>query len=314
MLVVLAALGLAGTDLGAAADALTGADPELVALAALLYGLGQTASGWMWAVCQRAGGVVGLPLHQALGMHWMARGACELLPASLGEAVRLGVVRRHPAGARAGGLRIAGGIAGYKVLDAAVTGAAVLAAAIAVPLPGPAAGLRWTAIGAVGVLTALALAWRLGAGRLIARLLPDRARRGAAGLADGASVLVRPREARQAAALGAAAVALRVASLGALLAALDATPAAAMLAFSAIVLAGVLPATPGGAGAREAVLVPALAVAHGIPTATALAFSVAVQIVALATTLLVALPALAWLGPGLRRGERDAAPAPVPAG
>ena len=70
-----------------------------------------------------------------------------------------------------------------------------------------------------------------------------------------------------------------------------------------------IPGAPGGAGARELVLVPALAIGYGIPAATALAFSLAVQAAALGTSLLVSLAALAWVGPRLGRPAGDAAPA-----
>ena len=63
----LAALAVAGAmtmDLGAAATALEGADPELLAAAVALYVVGQTISGGMWAVCQAAGGAA-----RAAGRH-----------------------------------------------------------------------------------------------------------------------------------------------------------------------------------------------------------------------------------------------------
>jgi uncharacterized membrane protein YbhN (UPF0104 family) len=296
-------------DLGAAASALAGADPELLAAAVALYALGQTVSGAMWGVCQSAGGVRGLPLSTTLGMHWISRAACELLPASLGEAARVAVVRRHEAGADAGAWRITGGIAGYKALDAAVTGAAVLLIALAAPLPGPAGGLRWTALAVVAGVVVAGVAWRMGAARRMLALVPRRARAAVAKLGEGAGVLGDPGAARTAAVLGLVAVLARVLSLAALLAALGAPAQAAALAFAVIVLSGIVPGAPGGAGARELVLIPALALAHGIPAADALAFSLAVQAAALGTSLAIGGAALAWLGPGLLRR----APAPAPA-
>jgi uncharacterized membrane protein YbhN (UPF0104 family) len=299
--VALAIFGLSRLDLAAAAAALQHADPQLLAAAVVLYVLAQTISGAMWAVCQESGGVRGMPLGTALGMHWIARGACELLPASLGEVVRVGLVRRHPAGHAAGTWRITGGVAGYKVVDAVVTAALVLAIAIIVPMPGPAEGLRWTAVGIAAVLAAVAVAWRLGAGRWITAVLPARARDAAARLGEGAGVLTDAGGSRTAAVLAAAAATTRLLSLGALLLALGAPPEAAGLAFCVIVLAGVVPAAPGGAGARELVLVPALALGYGMPASTALAFSVAVQAAALGTSLMLGAAALAWLGPRLTR-------------
>ena len=82
-----------------------------------------------------------------------------------------------------------------------------------------------------------------------------------------------------------------------------------------IVLAGIVPAAPGGAGTRELVLVPALALAYGMPGDEALAFSIAVQGTALVASLTVGAAALAWLAPGLAgRWSLEAGhPAPAPA-
>ena len=308
IMAALAVVGLTQVDLDSARMALTGADGELLAASVALYAVGQTISGGMWSVCQGAGGVRPIPLTTSLGMHWAARAACELLPASLGEAARVALVSRHPAGQRAGAWRIAGGLAGYKAIDAAVTGAAVLTMAMIVPLPGPAGGLRWTALGAVVAVGAAALGWRLGAARHLQRLVPRRGRQAAHRLAEGAAVLSSPGAARTAAVLGVLAVVARVLSLAALLAALGAPPQAAALAFCVIVLAGIVPAAPGGAGTRELVLIPALTMAYGLPADQALAFSVAVQGTALAVSLTGGALAIAWLasGPLLRQ-----APDPV---
>ncbi|MGD9573506.1 MAG: lysylphosphatidylglycerol synthase domain-containing protein [Thermoleophilia bacterium] len=298
-LVAVAVYGASRLDLGAAASALGGADPQMLAAALALYAVAQTAGGAMWAVCQTSGGVRGVPLGTALGMHWMARAACEILPACLGETARAALVRRHPGGAEAGTLRIVGGIAGYKLVEGVVTAVAVVALTLVVPLPGPAAGLRWTAAAAVVAIVVAAIAWRLGAGRRLARLIPRRTRASARRVGEGAAVVTDGPAARTAAALGLVLVVARMLSLAALLMALGAPAAAAALAFCLIALAGALPIAPGGAGAREVVLVPALALAYGLPASTALAFSVAVQATALITSLALGAAALAWLGPRL---------------
>ncbi len=310
-----AALGISRIDVAAAAGALAHAHPELLGIALGLYLLSQTLSGAMWGVCQGAGGV-DVPMGTTLGLHWITRAACELLPFGLGEAVRVGVVRRHPGGSRAGTWRVAGGLAGFKALDGAVTAVVVLVIVLATPLPGPLAGLRWTAAGAVAAIVVLAVAARLG-GMRAGALLPARARRAAARLGEGAAVLGRPAPARLAAGLGLAAALARIASLGALLAALGIAPHAAPLAYAAIVLAGIVPGAPGGAGTREVVLLPALAMVHGVGAAQALAFSVAIQATALGASLLAGGLALAWLGPALVAGRRAAgeqAPLPAAAG
>jgi hypothetical protein len=53
------------------------------------------------------------------------------------------------------------------------------------------------------------------------------------------------------------------------------------------------------------VLIPALALAYGMPAGDALAFSLAVQATALATSLAVGAAALAWLAPGLLSGRQS---------
>lgn len=302
----------AQVDLGAAMGSLAGAEPLLLGVALIASVIGQTISGGMWGVCQRAGGVRRISWPTVLGMHWVARGACELLPANLGEAVRVGLVKRHPAGAGAGSWRIAGGIASYKIIDAAVTGATVLAIAILAPLPGPAAGLRWIAAGALVVVAALFAMVKLGGAERLLRLLPSRARSAAGRLGEGAGALGDVRVMRRAGLLGLAAVGMRLVSLAALLAALGLPPAAAGLAFSVIVLAGIVPAAPGGGGTREVVLLPALALAYGMPAGPALAFSLAVQAVALSTSLVLASGALAWLGPRLLSRRAETAPLTLP--
>ncbi len=304
-------MGLRGIDPGAVGSALAGADPRWLALAVVMYALSGTLSGAMWVRCQEAGGVGGMSVGTGLGMHWMSRAACELLPASLGEGVRVALVRRHPGGRSAGTWRITGGLAGYKVLDGIVTAAVVMTIALATPFPGPAAGLRWTAAAVLAGGVVVALVWRFaGLGRLT-RLLPDRVLRPGRRLAHGAGILTDTRAAGSASLLGLGAILARVVSLGALLGAFGISPAAAGLTFCVIVIAGILPGAPGGAGARELVLVPALALAHGVPTGTALAFSLAIQVTALGTSLMIGLLALGLLG--TRFGRTAPEPLPQPA-
>ncbi len=312
-LVALAVAGLTQADLASVGASLAAADPAWLGVAVGAFLLGQTLSGGMWARCQQAGGVHGIPASAALAMHWVARTACELLPASLGEAVRVGIVRRHPGGAAAGTWRIAGGIAGYKAIDAAVTGVAVLVLMLVSPPPGPAAGLRWTAVAAVAAVGVAAVAWRFGGAGRVLGIVPRRIRGAARGLGTGAAVLTDARAARSAAILGGGAVLARIASLAALLVAFGAPPAAAGLVFAVIVMAGAVPGLPGGAGARELVLVPVLALAHSVPAETALAVSLAVQAVALVTTLAAGAVATIWLwllqrGVAARRAEAAVAP------
>ncbi|HWH14948.1 MAG TPA: lysylphosphatidylglycerol synthase domain-containing protein [Miltoncostaeaceae bacterium] len=280
-------------DVGATAAALARADVDLLIAAGLLFALAQSLSGLMWGRCQHAGGVRGIGWGHVLSLHWLSRAACELTPASLGEAARVALVRRHPGGARAGTWRVVGALAAYKALDGVVTGAVVFAILVAAPLPPAISGLRTTAAVAVGAaVLVLLLVHRLHGDRLLARL-PAGARRALAGLGTGLGGLRRPAEMRLAVVLGVAAVAARVAAFAVLLAAFGVPAEAALLVFAVTQLAGLLPLAPGGVGAREALLVPALAAAHGVPAASALAFSLTTQVLALVVTLAAALLALA---------------------
>lgn len=280
--VLMAVVGVVSGDLSTVGASLASADRDLVVLAALLYAVGQSMSGLMWGSCQRAGGVTGIGWGQTLSLHWISRAACETLPASLGEAVRVALVRRHHAGREAGTWRIAGGLAAYKALDGVVTGVTVLGILLAAPLPAQIAALRTTAVVAVAVGMAVLLLALRASGRGTGR---GRVGRMLAGVRDGAAVLRRPGEVRGAGLLGLGAIVARVASLAALLAAFQAPAGAALMVFAVIVLAGLLPLAPGGAGAREALLVPALAAGGAVPAHTALAFSVSIQGVALVVTL-----------------------------
>ncbi|MEQ8833461.1 MAG: lysylphosphatidylglycerol synthase domain-containing protein [Miltoncostaeaceae bacterium] len=306
-------LGAGGLDLGGVGAAMAGADPLLLVAAAALYALGQTLSGAMWAACHEAGGVRGMSLPTTLGLHWVARGACEVMPAGLGEAVRVGAVRRHTAGRLAGTPRIVGALAGYKALDALVTGGAVLAIALAMPMPGPAAHLRALAVVALAVAAGGVVGWRLISRRRRADgRVPGRIGRALGAAGSGAGVLGGGVQTRRAAVLAAVALVARILSLGALLAAFGAPVAAAGLVFCAVVLSGVIPGAPGGAGAREAVLIPTLVGAYAVPAGQALALSIAIQAVALVTSLAMAAVCLAAMALA-RRGAPAVAPEPATA-
>lgn len=297
----LSLLGLRAVDFAAAVSALTHADPRLLVIGTGFYILAQTIAGVMWWGCQNTGGIR-LPPGVSLGIHWISRASCELLPASLGEGVRLALVRRHPQGAAAGAWRITGALVGTKVIETVVTALAVLAIALATPLPGPAAGIRWMALATVVAIAVICLAWRLGLAAGGRRVLSGRLRVVSEKLGQGAASLRDPAATRTAALLVLASLAARVVSLGFLLAAFDISPLAAPLVFAAITIAGILPGAPGGAGARELVLLPALAMAYGVPLAEALAFSVAIQATALAASLGAGLAALSWLGTAIIHG------------
>jgi uncharacterized membrane protein YbhN (UPF0104 family) len=277
------------------ADAFAAVSWPWVVASAVVYALGQVASGLVWGVGLRAGGMDGVERRHVLRAHWLGHGACEVLPAQLGHVVRYAAIRRHPAAAAGGGLRIAGSVGAWKVVDGLVTFVIVAIAAMVMPLPDGLGGLRWVA-GAtlVGLLLALLLASRVGVERLV-RPLPRRVAGIVRGLAEGAAVLTRRRDAAAAVGLQLVAICGRVVSLAFLLHAFGMPAEAALLVFALMVLSGVIAISPGGVGVRDAALVPALVATYGLSAEPALAFSLGIQATALGVSLLGAVVALALM-------------------
>lgn len=257
-----------------------------VVASGVAYAAGQVASGLMWGVGLSAGGLGAVGRRHVLSAHWLGHGAGELLPAQLGQVVRYAAIRRHPAAGEGCCLRIAGSVGAWKVVDGLVTFVVVAIATMVMPLPGAAQNLRWLALATlVGLLLALVGVWRLGPAR-VARRLPSRLQGPVQGLAQGAAVLTRRREALAAIGLQLVAICGRVISLAALLHAFGMPAEAALLVFALLVLSGVLAISPGGVGVREAALVPALVATYGLGTELTLAFSLGIQATALAVSLL----------------------------
>jgi uncharacterized membrane protein YbhN (UPF0104 family) len=314
-LLVLGAWGATrAVDPAALGAALASVERPWVALAALLYVAAHSVSAMVWAVSLRAGGCPGIRRGRVLQAHWVARGACELVPGHLGEAARLTAIRGDAAARAAGDLRVAGSMGAWKLLDGAVTALVVTLIALVTPLPGALGGLRWVAAVVVGLAALLALAmWRLDPARALRRC-PGRVGRLVGALADGAGLLSSGRAAATAAGLQVVFIALRIASLAALLIAFGVPPAAAPLVYATTVVTGYLPISPGGVGVREAALVPALVAAYGLALGPAAAVSLGIQalslVVSLAGCALALAAGRAW--PAQARRMRKA-PIPTPA-
>ena len=292
---------------GAIADAFAAVSWPWVVASALVYALGQVASGLVWGVGLRAGGMGGVEHRHVLSAHWLGHGACEVLPAQLGHVVRYAAIRRHPAAAAGGGLRIAGSVGAWKVVDGLVTFVVVAIATMVMPLPDGLGGLRWVAGATLaGLLVALLVAARVGPGR-VAGLLPGRIARVVRGLAEGAAVLASRRDAAAAVGLQLVAICGRVVSLAFLLHAFGMPAEAALLVFALMVLSGVIAISPGGVGIRDAALVPALVATYGLGAEPALAFSLGIQATALGVSLLGAAVALVLMRLSPARAARPLA-------
>lgn len=277
---------------GALAAAFAAVSWPWVIGSAVVYAIGQCASGLVWGVGLRAGGARGLERRHVQSAHWIGHGACELLPAQLGHVARYAAIRRHPVARACCGLRIAGSVGAWKVVDGLVTFVVVAIAAMVMPLPDGLGGLRWLAGATLGgLLVALFVLSRVGPGR-IAGLLPARLAAIVRGLAEGAAVLTRRRDAAAAVGLQLVAICGRVISLAFLLHAFGMPAEAALLVFALMVLTGLVAISPGGVGVRDAALVPALVATYGLGAEAALAFSLGIQATALGVSLLGAAIAL----------------------
>jgi uncharacterized membrane protein YbhN (UPF0104 family) len=286
-------------------ESFTGVSWPWIVAACAAYAATQVTSALVWKVGLDAGGLGAIGRGHVIRAHWLGRGACELLPAHLGETVRYAAVRRHPA-AEGGGMRIAGSMGAFKVLDGVVTFAVVAAATTVAPLPSGFTPIRWAAgLMLAGLIVSVLVLWRFGGSRLRV-LVPRRAR----GLLDtfgrGAGLLACRRSIVIAGGLQLGAIALRILSLAALLAAFGLPAAAAPLVFGLMIVSGYLAISPGGAGVREAAVVPVLVTTYGLTAAPVLAFSLGVQAIALVVSVAGALVALV-----LER--RATAPVPAPA-
>ncbi len=308
----LAVYGLqAAIDPGALGAAFAAVRWEWIVLSAVAYAVSQTTAGLVWRVGLSAGGLGAVGRGHAIGTHWMARGAGELLPAQLGEGVRVATVRRHPATSDGGCARIAGSLGAYKLIDGIGNFAVVGLLTLVIPLPGPVANLRWIVLGVLaGALTFGLIVNRVGLERATAHL-PRRVSHAVENVVNGAALLGDGRRVAGAFALHGLSATARIVSLGALLLAFGLPFQAALLVFAVLVMASLIPISPGGVGVREAALVPALVAAYGLSADSVLAFSLSIQATVLAVSLLGGLIALAHHHTGLRRVRALPGPAAV---
>jgi len=291
---ILAALWLASRELdpGTVAAAFGAVKWSWIVIAAACYATGLLASAASWKVGLSAGGLAGVPFRHIVASHWIGHGVGAVLPGHMGEAARLLALRRHCEPGR--GVRIAGSMAAQHVLDGMAIMLLVVTASFAVPVPGALANLRWIAL-ALLILTpaSLVLARPGGIMRRFARRLPDRAQRVLRAFGDGAGVLMR-REALAAFAWQVIAIGGRFGALLSLVYAfaLGVPLSAALMVFALLAAAAVVPAAPGGLGAKQAAVVVPLATVYGVASEEALALSLGFQATLAAVGLAGGLVAL----------------------
>jgi phosphatidylinositol alpha-mannosyltransferase len=129
-----------------------------------------------------------------------------------------------------------------------------------------------------------------------AQLLLNGARRGLARLRDGLRLFAVPRQAAKATLAQLSAWALQWLSCWLLLIAfglnVDAAPEAAAGVLFAVNVTAILPATPANVGVFQAACVAVLAGAYHVSTADAIAYGIVLQVIELATAVLMGVPAL----------------------
>jgi uncharacterized membrane protein YbhN (UPF0104 family) len=252
-----------------------------------------TLGGLVWLLALRAAGVAECRPRHLIGAQWLGRASCCVLIGPVAAATKVSAALRDPAAREAGLGKVVGSMGAQRAIENAAAG--VIAAGVVIVYPGPLAFLRPVAVAFLVLIpVAVLVGRRVGVAR-VARLAPARLRRLLAPLAAGARLLVHPRELGRAGALQALASICRLGALACLLIALGVPGQAAPLAFCLILMAGALPALPGGAGARELALVPGLVAGFGLATGKALAVSLAVQALVAAAALLALPFALATL-------------------
>lgn len=273
-----------------ALSGLTRMSPWLLAVAAVLHVAKMTAEARAWhGIVRPAHRGAPIPFRTTLGAFMGAIGANAVLPARVGEAFRLGIVRRYAPGAS---LAAIGGTVVLETLlemgFAALVLGIVLGAGRSIGLlgnPVHAIGTHPTLLPATGALLAsgavLALVFR----RRLAPLVRE--------LARGFAVLRHPHAFGRVLGWKMVAWSLRTGTIAAFLLAfgLPATFWTVALVLAAQNAAAVLPLTPGNAGTQQAALVVALA---GTASAsTALGFGIGMQAATIVVDLTLGVVAVA---------------------
>ena len=282
--------GSAVVLLGGAIHSLAKVSPWLLGLALALHLVKVAAEARAWHGIVR-GAHDGSPLafRTTLGAFVGSIGANAVLPARVGEAFRVGVVRRHAKGSSVSTL--GGTIALETLLElgfAAFILFVLLSAGRSVgPLGAPLSAL------VSHPAVALAIAAGLAAGVVLLLAVRSRAVRFARDVVQGFAVVKEPLALGRVVGWKAVAWTMRTASVVAFLAAfgLPLSLWTAVLVIAAQTAAAIVPFTPGNAGTQQAALVVALA---GTTSAsTALGFGVGMQGATLVTDLAVGTCAVA---------------------
>jgi uncharacterized membrane protein YbhN (UPF0104 family) len=288
--VTLVALWIAarGVDPSSLADTFRGVRWEWVAAGAAANAVQVLMFGFAWRTGLVEGGVGSVPLRHVISATWIGKAGNALLPARLGEVARVMVIRRHVCRERGTIARVAGTLVAQRVLSSLATFIVVVLVATSMPLPVPVPALRWLAVGAVlALVVTVIVASRYRLGARARRKVPRRLQGVLGSVIDGAGILRERGPAARSLGMHVVAVVAQLTTLGCLLHAFGvAAPATAPLVVLAMVmLAGVLPASPGGIGVTQAAIVVPLGATYHVSANLALAFALGLQ----ATIVVVAV-------------------------
>jgi len=288
--VTLTALWIAarGIDPASLAATFRGVRWEWVGAGAAANAVQVLMFGAAWRIGLVEGGVGSVPLRHVISAAWIGKAGNAVLPARMGEVARVMVVRRHVRREPGMIARIAGTLVAQRVLSSLATFVVVVLVAASMPLPVPVPALRWLAVGAVVALVVTVLvASRYRFGARVRRKIPHRLRGVLESVIDGAAILRARGPAARSLGMHLVAVIAQLTTVGCLLQAFGvAAPASApLLVLAMVMLAGVLPASPGGIGVTQAAIVVPLGATYHVSANLALAFALGLQ----ATIVVVAV-------------------------
>lgn len=271
----------------------------LVATALHLAKVAVEARAWHGIVEQAHDGPA-VPFRTVLAAFVGSIGANAVLPARVGEAFRIGVLRRHMPGSSVA--TIVATIAVEALIEvvfaAAVVAAALLAGRSIGPIGSPIGAAARNPFALASLLTALTV------GGVLAIVFRSGARTLAGKMARGFAVIRVPRALGRVCSWKAAAWTLRIASVVVFLMAfhMPATPWTALIVLAAQNVAAALPITPGNAGTQQAAL--SVAMAGTASATTVLGFGVGMQAATVLADLVAGAVAIAFVAGG---GELRAA-------
>jgi uncharacterized membrane protein YbhN (UPF0104 family) len=296
-------LAARGVDLHGLAKAFGHVSWVWVAAAGAVNMVTILCQSWAWRLGLAEGGLGDVPLRHALAATWIGKAANQVLPAKLGEVIRVMTIRRHVPAGQGQISKIVGSLVAQRVVASVATAIIVASAVMFLPMPAEVPGGRWAPplaiTGAVAIL--------FGVRRLrMGSLIPQRLRTLVGAFTEGAGILRQSRVALHALLLQTVGLLAQVVTVALLLRAFGvAAPAeASLLVLALMAIAGVVSAAPGGLGVTQFAIVAPLGTLYGVGADIAFAFSLGLQGTLAAVAIAGGLPAMLH-----QRLARPAAPA-----